>query len=61
MKDIVIIEESSVTARGYRHRTTVPAKVFGFLKLKDKDVLKWFVDEEGTVTLKKAAKLPLPK
>jgi len=49
MKDIIIIEESSVTVRGYRHRTTIPRRVFQFLKLRDKDKLRWIVLKDGTV------------
>jgi len=55
MEDILIIEESSVTAKGYRHRTTVPSRVFQFLNLKDKDRLRWIVLKDGTIIVKKVA------
>ena len=54
-KEAVIIEESGVTARGYRHRTTVPKKIFQFFKLKDKDKLRWIALKDGTVIVKKAS------
>lgn len=53
MENIIIIEESSVTVRGYRHRTTVPKRVFQFLNLKDKDKLRWTVSADGSITVKK--------
>ncbi len=53
MKEVIIIEESGVTARGYRHRTTVPSKVFQLLRLKDKDKIRWTVFSDGTVIVKK--------
>jgi len=54
VEDIIIIEESTVTARGYRHRTTIPRNIFRYLKLRDKDKLKWILLKDGTVVLKKA-------
>jgi len=54
VEDIIIIEESTVTARGYRHRTTIPRNIYRHLKLKDKDKLKWILLQDGTVVLKKA-------
>jgi len=55
METIIIIEESSVTVKGYRHRTTIPRRVFQFLKLKDKDKLRWTVLKDGKVIVKKIA------
>jgi len=53
MENIIIIEESSVTVRGYRHRTTIPRRVFQSLNLKDKDKLRWIVLKDGKVIVKK--------
>lgn len=50
-EDIVHIEETAITVRGYRRRTTVPSRIFKFLKLKDGDVLRWIATKDGTVTL----------
>lgn len=51
--DIVCIEETSITVRSYRHRTTVPAKVFKFLDLKQGDTLRWIALKDGTVYIRK--------
>jgi len=51
--NISLIEESSVTARGYRHRTTIPSRIYHFLKLKDKDRLRWIVLKDGTLIIQK--------
>jgi len=53
MENIIIVEESSVTVRGYRHRTTIPKRVFQFLKLKDKDKLRWIVLKDETIIVKR--------
>lgn len=51
--DIVCIEETSITVRSYRHRTTVPSKVFKFLDLKQGDTLRWIALKDGTVYIRK--------
>jgi len=53
MEDVIIIEDSSVTVKGYRHRTTIPRRIFKFLNLKDKDKLRWIVLKDGTIIVKK--------
>ena len=50
-KDVELVENSTVTARGYRHRTTIPSGIFKKLGLKDKDGLKWTLMKDGTVYL----------
>lgn len=55
VENVYVIEESSVTARGYRHRTTIPSKVFHFLDLKDKDRLRWIILKDGTLMIRKVA------
>jgi hypothetical protein len=52
-KDIVCMEESSITVRDYRHRTTVPSKIFKHLGLKDKDKLKWVLLRSGRIIVEK--------
>jgi bifunctional DNA-binding transcriptional regulator/antitoxin component of YhaV-PrlF toxin-antitoxin module len=49
MEDVVAIEETDLTIRGYRHRTTVPSKIFEFLKLKEGDALRWIATKDGSV------------
>jgi len=51
--DIVCMAEAGVTVRNYRHRTTVPAKIFNYLKIKDKDLLKWTLLKDGTILIQK--------
>ena len=53
VETVQVIEESSVTARGYRHRTTIPSKVFRSLNLKDKDKLRWILLKDGTIVIRK--------
>lgn len=56
LADVDLIETSSVTVRGYRHRTTVPSKSFKKLGLKDKDTLRWTWFKNGTLTLSNTRK-----
>jgi bifunctional DNA-binding transcriptional regulator/antitoxin component of YhaV-PrlF toxin-antitoxin module len=51
--DVVCIEETAVTVRSYRHRTTVPSKIFKFLDLKQGDTLRWIAVKDGTVYIRK--------
>ncbi len=51
--DVICMDESSITVRNYRRRTTVPSKVFEKLKLNDKDRLKWIVLKDGSVIIEK--------
>lgn len=51
--DVVHIEETDITVRGYRRRTTVPSRIFQFLKLKEGDTLRWIAFKDGKVLLTK--------
>jgi len=51
--DIVCIEETAITVRAYRRRTTVPSKIFRFMGLKEGDSLRWIATRDGTVFVKK--------
>lgn len=51
--DIFCIEETKVTARSYRHRTTIPSKIFRYLDLKQGDSLRWVALRDGTVFIRK--------
>lgn len=53
LEDVVHIEETAITVRGYRRRTTVPSRVFKFMGLKEGDVLRWIAMKDGTVILAK--------
>ena len=51
--DIICIEETAVTVRSYRHRTTIPSKIFKYLELKQGDSLRWVALRDGTVFIRK--------
>jgi bifunctional DNA-binding transcriptional regulator/antitoxin component of YhaV-PrlF toxin-antitoxin module len=53
LEDVLYIEETKVTVRRYRHRTTVPAKIFKLLKIKDGDCLRWIAMKDGKITIEK--------
>jgi len=51
--DIICIEETTVTVRSYRHRTTVPSKIFRMLDIRQGDSLRWIALKDGTVYIRK--------
>ncbi len=51
--DIVCIEETAVTVRSYRRRTTVPSKIFKLLNIHQGDALRWVALKDGTVYITK--------
>jgi hypothetical protein len=51
--NIVAIENTHITVRGYRRRTTIPSGIFRFLDLKDGDVIRWIATKDGTVLISK--------
>jgi len=53
MEDVVCIEETAITIRGYRRRTTVPSKIFKFMQLCEGDSLRWIATRDGTVYVTK--------
>jgi len=53
LEDILYLEETIVTVRKYRHRTTVPAKIFKLLKLEDGDTLRWIAMKDGKILIEK--------
>jgi len=53
LEDVLYIEETKVTVRKYRHRTTVPAKIFKLLKIKDGDSLRWIATRDGKIFIEK--------
>nr|QNO54461.1 hypothetical protein NCOPHCNO_00012 [Methanosarcinales archaeon ANME-1 ERB7] len=52
LEDIVHIQETSLTIRGSRRRTTVPGEIAKFLKLRDGDRLKWILLKDGTIMVR---------
>ena len=55
LEDVLYIEETKVTVRKYRHRTTVPSKIFKLLELKDGDTLRWIAMKNGRIFIQKKA------
>lgn len=55
-EDILSIEETKVTVRKYRHRTTVPTKIFKLLDLKDGDTIRWIAMKNGKIFIEKIEK-----
>jgi bifunctional DNA-binding transcriptional regulator/antitoxin component of YhaV-PrlF toxin-antitoxin module len=53
MEDVVCIEETAITVRGYRRRTTVPSKIFKFMELSEGDALRWIAMRDGTIFVTK--------
>jgi len=54
--DIVAMEDTHITVRGYRRRTTIPSGIFKFLELEDGDVIRWIATQDGTVFISKLDK-----
>ena len=54
--DIVAMEDTHITVRGYRRRTTIPSGIFRFLELSDGDVIRWIATKDGTVYVSKLEK-----
>ena len=54
--DIVAMEDTHITVRGYRRRTTIPSGVFRFLELGDGDVIRWIATKDGAVYVSKLEK-----
>ena len=51
--DIVAMEDTHITVRGYRRRTTIPSGIFRFMELKDGDVIRWIATKDGVVFVSK--------
>jgi len=54
LDDVLYIEETSITVRGYRRRTTVPSRIFRFMDLHEGDILRWVAMKDGTVVITKS-------
>jgi len=52
-KKIECVEFSSVTAKGFRHRTTIPSAIYRELELGDKDKLRWTLLDKKKALVKK--------
>ena len=54
--DIVAMEDTHITVRGYRRRTTIPSGIFRFMELEDGDVIRWIATKDGVVYVSKLEK-----
>ena len=54
--EIIAMEDTHITVRGYRRRTTIPSGIFRFLELADGDVIRWIATKDGTVFVSKLEK-----
>lgn len=53
LENVLYVEETKITVRKYRHRTTVPAKIFKLLKLEDGNILRWIAMKDGRILIEK--------
>lgn len=53
LDDVQCLEETKVTIRGYRRRTTIPKEIAEILKLVNGDRLFWIAMKDGRILLKK--------
>ena len=51
--EIACIEETAITVREYRRRTTVPSKIYKLLNLTPEDSLRWIGMKDGSVIIVK--------
>jgi len=56
LDDVVHVEDTHITVRGYRRRTTIPSGVFKFMELKNGDVIRWVATKNGIVYVTKIKK-----
>jgi len=49
LDEIVHIQETALTIRGSRRRTTVPSEIIRFLKLEDGEHIRWVLLKDGTL------------
>ncbi len=56
LDDIVHVQETALTVRGSRRRTTVPGEILEFFKLKDGDRIRWVLLRDGTLIVMPSAK-----
>ncbi len=57
--EVEVIENSGVTVRGSRHRTTVPIQTFKLMGLQNKDKLRWVCLKNGTAIVSKTKEVKI--
>lgn len=55
-KKVRFTQETKLTIKGYRRRTTVPKQVIELLKIGGKDAIRWVVYEDGTIKIERGMK-----
>jgi len=56
LDEIVCMEETAITVRGYRRRTTIPSGIFKFMGLRQGDTIRWVATKDGTVFVSKVGR-----
>ncbi len=49
LDEVVHVQETALTIRGSRRRTTVPGEIVKFLHLKDGERVRWVLLKDGTL------------
>lgn len=53
ISEIACIEETAITVRAYRRRTTVPSRIYKLMELEPEDSLRWIGLKDGSVIITK--------
>jgi hypothetical protein len=51
LEEIIHLQETALTIRGSRRRTTVPGEIIEYLKLENGDRIRWVLLRDGTVSI----------
>jgi len=49
LNEIIHLQETALTVRGSRRRTTVPGEILEYLKLGDGNKIRWVLLKDGTL------------
>lgn len=55
-KKVRFTQETKLTVKGYRRRSTIPKPVMELLGVGDKDSIRWIVYEDGTIAVERGMK-----
>ena len=53
LDEVKSIHETTLTIRGSRRRTTVPSEIVEFMKLENRDKIRWVALKNGTIFVTK--------
>ena len=51
LDDIIHVQETTLTVRGSRRRTTIPGEILRYLKLGNGDRIRWVLLKDGTLSV----------